>query len=44
MLPIIATGRRRMNRFEQAIYDCMVPTERLLEETTKPLHRVVAAS
>ena len=30
-----------MNRFEQAIYDCMKPTERLLEETTKPLHRAM---
>jgi hypothetical protein len=28
-----------MNRFEQAIYDCMMPTARLLEETTNPLHR-----
>ena len=27
-----------MNRFEKAVYDCMVPTARLLEETTKPLH------
>ena len=30
-----------MNRFEQAVYDCMIPTEELLEETTKPLHRAV---
>ena len=30
-----------MNRFEQAIYDCMVPTEDLLDETTKPLHRAM---
>jgi hypothetical protein len=30
-----------MNRFEQAIYDCMKPTQRLLEETTKPLHRAM---
>ena len=30
-----------MNRFEQAIYDCMRPTARLLEETTNPLHRAM---
>lgn len=30
-----------MNRFEQAIYDCMVPTAELLEQTTKPLHRAM---
>lgn len=30
-----------MNRFEQAIYDCMKPTARLLERTTKPLHRAM---
>ena len=30
-----------MNRFEQAIYDCMVPTEQLLEKTTEPLHRAM---
>jgi hypothetical protein len=30
-----------MNRFEQAVYDCMVPTAQLLEETTKPLHRAI---
>ncbi len=30
-----------MNRFEQAIYDCMNPTAELLEETTKPLHRAI---
>jgi hypothetical protein len=30
-----------MNRFEQAVYDCMAPTARLLEETTKPLHRAM---
>ena len=30
-----------MNRFEQAVYDCMIPTARLLEETTKPLHRAI---
>ena len=30
-----------MNRFEQAVYDCMKPTERLLERTTKPLHRAI---
>jgi hypothetical protein len=30
-----------MNRFEQQIYDCMKPTARLLEQTTKPLHRAI---
>jgi hypothetical protein len=30
-----------MNRFEQGVYDCMVPTARLLEETSKPLHRAI---
>jgi hypothetical protein len=30
-----------MNRFEQAVYDCMIPTAELLEQTTKPLHRAI---
>ena len=30
-----------MNRFEQAVYDCMNPTAELLERTTKPLHRAM---
>ena len=30
-----------MNRFEQAIVDCMIPTATLLEQTTKPLHRAI---
>ena len=30
-----------MNRFEQAVYDCMNPTARLLEQTSKPLHRAI---
>jgi hypothetical protein len=30
-----------MNRFEQAVYDCMCPTARLLEQTTEPLHRAM---
>jgi hypothetical protein len=30
-----------MNRFEQAIYDCMSPTAELLEQTTEPLHRAM---
>jgi len=30
-----------MNRFEQAVYDCMKPTAKLLERTTKPLHRAM---
>ena len=30
-----------MNRFEQAVYECMNPTAELLERTTKPLHRAM---
>jgi hypothetical protein len=30
-----------MNRFEQAVHDCMNPTAELLEQTTKPLHRAI---
>jgi hypothetical protein len=30
-----------MNRFEQQIYDCMIPTAELLEQTEKPLHRAM---
>ena len=30
-----------MNRFEQAVYDCMIPTAELLAATTKPLHRAI---
>ncbi|GII24116.1 hypothetical protein [Planosporangium mesophilum] len=30
-----------MNRFEKAIYDCMIPTAELLERTTDPLHRAI---
>ena len=30
-----------MNRFEQAVNDCMLPTAGLLEQTTKPLHRAI---
>jgi hypothetical protein len=30
-----------MNRFEQAVYDCMKPTAELVEQTTKPLHRAM---
>jgi hypothetical protein len=30
-----------MSRFEQAVYDCMIPTAELLKETTKPLHRAM---
>jgi hypothetical protein len=30
-----------MNRFEQAVYDCMIPTAELLERTTVPLHRAM---
>ncbi len=30
-----------MNRFESAVYDCMIPTAELLEVTTKPLHRAI---
>lgn len=28
-----------MNRFEKAVYDCMLPTEALYEKTTNPFHR-----
>jgi hypothetical protein len=30
-----------MNRFERAVYECMDPTARLLEQTTNPLHRAM---
>ncbi|HEY1317700.1 MAG TPA: hypothetical protein VGF10_10810 [Gaiella sp.] len=30
-----------MNRFEQAVYDCMKPAAELLETTAKPLHRAM---
>jgi hypothetical protein len=30
-----------MNRFEQAVHDCMNPTARLLERTITPLHRAI---
>jgi hypothetical protein len=30
-----------MNRFEKAVYECMEPTRRLLDATTKPLHRAM---
>ena len=30
-----------MNRFEQAVYDCMNPAAKLLEKTTKPVHRAM---
>jgi hypothetical protein len=30
-----------MNRFEPAVYGCMIPTATLLEETSKPLHRAM---
>ena len=30
-----------MNRFEQAVHDCMIPTAELLERTTDPLHRAI---
>jgi hypothetical protein len=30
-----------VNRFEKAVYDCMIPTAELLEATTKPLHRAI---
>jgi hypothetical protein len=30
-----------MNRFEQAVYDCMKPTAKLLERTSNPLHRAI---
>lgn len=30
-----------MNRFEKGVHDCMLPTARLLQQTTKPLHRAI---
>src|SRR4051794_24053372 len=30
-----------MNRFEQAVHDCMIPTANLLNRTTSPLHRAI---
>ena len=30
-----------MNRFEQAVHDCMIPTANLLEQTSNPLHRAI---
>ena len=30
-----------MNRFEQAVYECMEPTAALVERTTDPLHRAI---
>jgi hypothetical protein len=30
-----------MNQFEQAIYDCMIPTAKLLDQTAEPLHRAL---
>jgi hypothetical protein len=30
-----------MNRFEQGVYDCMIPTAQLLDRTTSPLHRAI---
>lgn len=30
-----------MNRFEQAVNDCMLPTAALLDQTAKPLHRAM---
>lgn len=30
-----------MNRFEQAVSNCMAPTAQLLERTTDPLHRAI---
>lgn len=30
-----------MNRFEQAVHDCMIPTAKLVDQTTEPLHRAI---
>lgn len=30
-----------MNRFEKAVYDCMIPTAQLVEKTTNKLHRAI---
>lgn len=32
---------RLVNRFEQGVYDCMIPTAELLEQTTNPRHRAM---
>ena len=32
---------KQMNRFEQAVYDCMKPTAELLERTQDPRHRAI---
>jgi hypothetical protein len=37
----LKSAREEMNRFEKAIYDCMIPTAQLLEKTTDPLHRAI---
>src|SRR5215472_2865433 len=39
--PRVQKTRAEMNRFEQAVYGCMKPTAKLLERTTKPLHRAI---
>ena len=33
-----------MNRFEQAVHDCMIPTAKLLDQTTNPLHQLASGS
>jgi hypothetical protein len=35
------TQDKPLNRFEQQVYDCMLPTARLLANTSKPLHRAI---
>jgi hypothetical protein len=37
----VTLASARMNRFEQAVYDCMGPTADLVERTDNPLHRAM---
>src|SRR5580692_11834769 len=45
--PVIYAGRTHdhqgteMNRFEKQVYECMHPTEKLLDQTSNPLHRAI---
>jgi hypothetical protein len=41
MVPAGIAEGEDMNRFERAVYECMEPTRRLLDQTTKPLHRAI---
>jgi hypothetical protein len=35
------TRQAHLNRFEKAVYDCMLPIAALLKRTTKPLRRAI---